>query len=55
MLSQVQQIDLLKVDVEGAELDVLQGIGASQWAAIKQVVAEVGARFHACRACAHPS
>jgi hypothetical protein len=50
--AQVQQIDLLKVDVEGAELDVLQGIGASQWAAIKQVVAEVGARFHACvRAC----
>jgi FkbM family methyltransferase len=34
-------IDLLKVDVEGAELDVLQGIDVAHWPMIQQVVLEV--------------
>mmetsp|Transcript_4941 Transcript_4941/g.15011 ORF Transcript_4941/g.15011 Transcript_4941/m.15011 type:complete len:307 (+) Transcript_4941:91-1011(+) len=34
-------IDLLKVDVEGDELEVIRGILASDWSRIKQVVAEV--------------
>eukprot|EP00884_Botryococcus_braunii_P016309 jgi/Botrbrau1/3361/Bobra.0337s0002.1 len=34
-------IDLLKVDVEGAELDVLEGITPSHWGVIQQVVVEV--------------
>jgi FkbM family methyltransferase len=38
---QVAGIDLLKIDVEGAELDVLQGIKESHWPIIKQVVLEV--------------
>jgi FkbM family methyltransferase len=38
---QVSRIDLLKVDVEKAELDVLEGIEAADWAIIRQVVAEV--------------
>ena len=37
----LDQIDLLKIDVERAELDVLRGIGDAQWPGIKQVVAEV--------------
>src|SRR5262249_30617890 len=37
----VEQIDLLKVDVEKAELDVLQGIADEDWPKIRQVVAEV--------------
>jgi nonribosomal peptide synthetase DhbF len=36
----VERIDLLKVDVEGAEYDVLQGIGESTWPKIRQVVME---------------
>jgi FkbM family methyltransferase len=36
----VDRIDLLKVDVEGAELDVLLGIGPTTWPKIKQVVME---------------
>jgi FkbM family methyltransferase len=35
------RIDLLKVDVEGAELQVLQGVRDEHWARIKQVVLEV--------------
>jgi FkbM family methyltransferase len=35
------RVDLLKVDVEKAELDVLQGIEDSDWPVIRQVVAEV--------------
>lgn len=35
------RIDLLKVDVEGAELDVLLGISDAYWPMIRQVVAEV--------------
>ena len=38
---QIGPIDLLKIDVEGAEWDVLCGIGASDWGRIQQVVAEV--------------
>ncbi|BAZ25546.1 methyltransferase [Kalymmatonema gypsitolerans NIES-4073] len=37
----VQQIDLLKVDVERSELDVLLGIEEQDWQKIKQVVMEV--------------
>lgn len=36
----VSRIDLLKVDVEGAELDVLLGIGPSTWPLVRQVVME---------------
>ena len=35
------QIDLLKIDVEGAELDVLLGITERDWPKIRQVVIEV--------------
>jgi hypothetical protein len=34
-------IDLLKIDVEGAELDVLQGIDEPDWPRIRAVIAEV--------------
>lgn len=34
-------INLLKIDVERAELDVLRGIAASDWQRIQQVTAEV--------------
>lgn len=37
----LQQIDLLKIDVEKAELDVLKGIDAADWAKIQAVVMEV--------------
>lgn len=36
----VKRIDLLKVDVEGAELQVLQGLGPATWAKVRQVVLE---------------
>lgn len=35
------RIDLLKIDVERAELDVLAGIGEGDWPIIEQVVVEV--------------
>lgn len=35
------KVDLLKLDVEKAELDVLRGVDDSDWPRIKQVVAEV--------------
>ena len=35
------RVDLLKIDVEGAELDVLEGIGDEDWALIRQIVIEV--------------
>ena len=37
----VERIDLLKVDVEKAELDVLEGLSAQDWSKVRQVVAEV--------------
>lgn len=37
----VTRIDLLKIDCEGAEYDVLQGIADKDWDKIRQVVAEV--------------
>jgi hypothetical protein len=36
----IDHIDLLKVDVEGAELDVLQGIADSDWPRIRQEALE---------------
>jgi FkbM family methyltransferase len=38
---ELDQIDLLKIDVEKAELDVLRGIEDAHWPNIKQVVTEV--------------
>lgn len=38
---QVERIDLLKVDVQKAELDVLLGVGEENWSKIRQVVMEV--------------
>ncbi|MBV9744033.1 MAG: FkbM family methyltransferase [Acidobacteriia bacterium] len=37
----VERIDLLKIDVEGAEIDVLTGIEDSDWALIRQISMEV--------------
>jgi len=37
----VDRIDLLKIDVEGSEWDVLQGIGASTWPKIHSMAIEV--------------
>jgi FkbM family methyltransferase len=37
----IEQIDLLKVDVEGAELDVLRGIQERHWPLVRQAVVEV--------------
>jgi hypothetical protein len=37
----VERIDLLKIDVEKAELDVLAGIAEADWPRVRQVVAEV--------------
>lgn len=34
-------VDLLKIDVEGAELDVLRGVDAGQWPLIERAVLEV--------------
>jgi iturin family lipopeptide synthetase A len=40
----VQKIDLLKIDVEKAEVDVLQGIQYKDWDKINQIVMEVDTR-----------
>ena len=37
----LETIDLLKVDVEGAELDCLRGIDARHWPRLKAVALEV--------------
>jgi FkbM family methyltransferase len=42
----VQQIDLLKVDVERSELDVFLGIEEQDWSKIKQIVVEVHNKDH---------
>lgn len=38
---QIERVDLLKVDVEGAEAQVLAGIGDGDWPRIRQIVMEV--------------
>lgn len=38
---QIKRIDLLKIDVEGSERDVIQGIDLKDWGIIKQVVIEI--------------
>ncbi|MBN6041292.1 FkbM family methyltransferase [Amycolatopsis sp. 195334CR] len=40
LLPAAEAIDLLKIDVEGAELDVLAGIDEPDWARVRQVVIE---------------
>ncbi|WP_328328305.1 MULTISPECIES: FkbM family methyltransferase [unclassified Streptomyces] len=40
---EVTSIDLLKIDVEGAELDLLDGVDAADWARTGAVVIEVSA------------
>jgi natural product biosynthesis luciferase-like monooxygenase protein/FkbM family methyltransferase len=40
----IEDIDLLKIDVEGSEFDVLSGIGEEDWPRIKQIVMEVHSR-----------
>jgi hypothetical protein len=37
----LEHIDLLKIDVEGAELDVLRGISDGDWPRIRQITMEV--------------
>ena len=41
----VGTVALLKVDVEGAEAEVLRGVRAEDWPAIRQVVVEVGSEI----------
>lgn len=43
-------IDLVKVDVEGEELNVLLGLSSENWARVRQVVLEV----HDCLPGGHP-
>ena len=38
---QIQRIDLLKIDVERAELDVLRGIEQRHWSVVRHLVVEV--------------
>ena len=37
----LERVDLLKVDAEGAELDVLRGVHPTQWAMIDHIVLEI--------------
>lgn len=39
----IQAIDLLKIDTEGAEVDILNGIDDADWTKIRQIVLEVHA------------
>jgi FkbM family methyltransferase len=41
---QLEQIDLLKIDVESSELEVLAGIAEDDWPKIKQIAMEVHSR-----------
>jgi hypothetical protein len=60
LLTPAHSLLCLQVDVEGCELDVLQGMDASTWAITRQVVAEVSLRCTALPSCccytgvAHP-
>jgi hypothetical protein len=38
---QIEQIDLLKIDAERAELDILRGIERRHWPVIRQLILEV--------------
>ncbi|AUX21192.1 uncharacterized protein SOCEGT47_016710 [Sorangium cellulosum] len=40
-LQRIEEIDLLKIDVEKAEMDVLRGMDESTWAKVAQLVIEV--------------
>ncbi|MGH3805160.1 MAG: MupA/Atu3671 family FMN-dependent luciferase-like monooxygenase [Pseudonocardiaceae bacterium] len=40
----VERIDLLKIDVEGSEVEVLRGVADQHWPRIRQVVVEVDGR-----------
>jgi amino acid adenylation domain-containing protein/FkbM family methyltransferase len=42
----IQRVDLLKINVEKAELDVLKGISPQHWQRIRQVVLEVDVDTH---------
>jgi len=44
----VPRIDLLKIDVEGAEFDVVAGIDAEHWPLVRQVIVEVHDGTEAC-------
>jgi SET domain-containing protein 6 len=44
----LRDIDLVKIDVEGAEMDVLEGVG-SAWPRIRQMVVETHDRADRCR------
>ena len=41
MLQELERVNLLKIDVERAELAVLHGVSACDWPKIRQVVLEV--------------
>jgi 31-O-methyltransferase len=43
----IARVDLLKIDVEHAELDVLLGIDDREWPKVRQIVAEVHMDAHA--------
>ena len=45
----IAQVDLLKVDVEGAEEEVLRGVSPSHWGCIRQVSCETNSREAAIR------
>ncbi|MFN9369699.1 MAG: FkbM family methyltransferase [Planctomycetia bacterium] len=44
----VERIDLLKIDVEGAEFDVVAGIDAEHWPLVRQVIVEVHEGAESC-------
>ena len=37
----IERVDLLKIDVEGAEAEVLAGLGDNDWLRVKQIVMEI--------------
>ncbi|MFM8495510.1 MAG: FkbM family methyltransferase [Planctomycetia bacterium] len=44
----IERVDLLKIDVEGAEFDAVAGIDAAHWPRIRQVIVEVHEGTAAC-------